>query len=69
MAEEKLTLQDKKIKLRKLKSLLNTAFKISNDLIGEEDTHSQNENLLYSSRNSVQQARLSLNYIKYQKTK
>jgi hypothetical protein len=38
MNTEKMSLQDKKRKLRKLKSLLNTAHTISNDLIWEE-TH------------------------------
>lgn len=62
-----MTLQDKKRKLRKLKSLLNTAWRISNDLVGEESTHSSNQNSLYAARAEIELIKTRISFVKYPK--
>jgi hypothetical protein len=66
MVAEKMSLQDKKRKLRKLRSLLNTAWNISNDLVGEENTHSKNQDSLYRVREDVKLCKSRLEYVKYE---
>lgn len=65
MVSDKMTLQDKKRKLRKLRSLLNTAWKISNDLVGEEKTHSKNQNFLYKVRDEISSSKQCLEFVSY----
>jgi len=65
MANDKMTLQEKKRKLRKLRSLLNTAWNISNDLIGEEETHSKNQDLLYPVRQEIDILKSRVSLVKY----
>lgn len=63
--KDKMTLADKKRKRRKLRSLLNTAWSISNDLIGEEDSFSKNENSLQRIRQYIQLAQGNENLLNY----
>lgn len=65
MTNEKITIQDKKRKLRKLRSLLNTACSISNDLVGEEESYSKNQNHLYKIREEISSAKQGLEFVFY----
>jgi len=67
MATDKMTLQEKKRKLRKLKSLLNTAWNVSNDLMGEEEnTHTVNSHWLYPTRQDIELCKERISYVKYE---
>ena len=59
----KMHLQDKKF--RKLKRLLNSAYKLSNDLVGEEETHSKNQNFLYKVREKISSSKQCLEFVSY----
>lgn len=61
-----MTLKEKKRKLRKLKSLLNTAIAIENDLTSlEESPFTSNGGMLYKIRYSIKYAREACHYINY----
>lgn len=62
---EKMSIQDKKRKFRKLKSLLNTAWKTSNELVGEEPVFSKAHRSLDRTRDYIEDAKNQLNYIEY----
>lgn len=67
MATDKMTLQEKKRKLRKLRSLLNTAWNISNDLMGEEEhTHTKNSEWLYPTRQDIENCKSRVSFVKYE---
>lgn len=65
MITEKLSNTEKKKMVRKMKSLLNTASRISNVLIGEENLHSRNQDHLYAVRTEVDSCIQRLDYVKY----
>ncbi len=57
--------EDKKGKLQALKILMEEAWNIANDLVGEEELHSKNEDALYKVRERLATDRLRLDFIKY----
>lgn len=60
-----LTTRVKKNKLSELKKLLRKASAISNDLIAEEPTHSNNQDLLYQIRKDIDGGVTRLYYVEY----
>jgi hypothetical protein len=60
-----LSTDQKKEKLKKLKKLISESWKLTNDLIGAEETHSRNQDIIYPIRTDLGVMKMRLDSVKY----
>ncbi len=58
-----------KEKIKELKALCKKMWSITNNLIGDEDSYSKNQNLLQEVRENLDSIKLSLEFVKYKQGK